>query len=191
MGNAGNLYVALVHYPVVNRRGETIASAVTNLDLHDIARSARTYGVQAFYVVTPLTDQIALAQKIVSHWTEGVGGEHNPQRREALSLVRVEETLSDVLAHIGEKGDGTPETVVTSAKKRSGSLSYPQFQEMIQTNQPYLLVLGTGWGLAETMMNTADHLLAPVNGPGNYNHLSVRSAAAIILDRLLGTGKND
>lgn len=191
MGNASNLYVALLHYPVINRQGETIASAVTNLDLHDIARSARTYGVQAFYVVTPLTDQIDLAQKIVSHWTEGVGGEHNPKRRDALSLVRVKETLSDVLAHIGEKGDGPPETVVTSAKNRPGSLNYPRFREMIQTNQPYLLVLGTGWGLADTMMETADHLLAPVNGPGNYNHLSVRAAAAIILDRLLGTGKND
>jgi len=32
-----------------------------------------------------------------------------------------------------------------------------------------------------------DHRLAPIQGVSNYNHLSVRSAAAIILDRLLGT----
>ena len=37
--------VALVHYPIVDRRGDVVNTAVTNLDLHDIARTARTYGV--------------------------------------------------------------------------------------------------------------------------------------------------
>jgi hypothetical protein len=181
-----NLYVALVHYPVVNRQGDTIASAVTNLDLHDIARSVCTYGVKSFYVVTPLTDQIKLVKTIVSHWTEGPGGLHNPKRREALSLIRIEESLSGVLEHIGGQGEGEPKIVVTSANKRSGSIDYVRFREMIQTGEPYLLVFGTGWGLSDQVMDVADYLLQPVSGPVDYNHLSVRSAAAIVLDRLLG-----
>ena len=45
--------VVLVHHPVVDKNGDTIAAAVTALDLHDIARVAKTYGLAAFYVVTP------------------------------------------------------------------------------------------------------------------------------------------
>ena len=53
--------VALVHYPVVSRIGETIGSAVTNLDLHDIARAGRTFGVTTYWVVTPFHEQQELA----------------------------------------------------------------------------------------------------------------------------------
>ena len=49
-----NLYVALIHHPVVNKNGMIIGSAVTNMDLHDIARAGRTFGVRGYYVVTPL-----------------------------------------------------------------------------------------------------------------------------------------
>ncbi len=52
---------------MVNKKGEIIASAVTNLDLHDIARAARTFGVGRFFVVTPLADQKRLVEKIVAH----------------------------------------------------------------------------------------------------------------------------
>lgn len=185
-GGPVSLYVALVHYPVLNRQGDTIASAVTNLDLHDIARAARTFGVKTFYVVTPLTDQMELVKTIVSHWTEGAGSRYNPKRREALSLVRLEESLENVIRHISEETASTPKIVVTSARKRAGSVDFMNFREMLKTGEPYLLVLGTGWGLSQTVMDTADYLLKPVSGPVDYNHLSVRSAAAIILDRLLG-----
>lgn len=181
-----NLYVALVHYPVVNKQGDIIAAAVTNLDLHDIARTARTYGVRAFYVVTPLTDQVRMVEKIVSHWTTGGGGHYNPKRREALSLIRIKATLPDVLEDIRATDGVSAGLVVTSAKKRAGSVGYSRFKEMLDDGRPYLMVLGTAWGLSETVMETADYVLAPVNGPADYNHLSVRSAAAIILDRLMG-----
>ena len=49
------------------------------------------------------------------------------------------------------------------------------------------MVFGTGWGLAPEVMARADLRLAPVLGPTDYNHLSVRAAAAVILDRLRGT----
>ena len=56
-----NLYLALIHYPVINRNGKVIASAITNLDIHDISRISKTFGVNRFYIVTPLKDQQALA----------------------------------------------------------------------------------------------------------------------------------
>jgi hypothetical protein len=182
-----NLYVALIHHPVVNKRGETIASAVTNLDLHDIARTARTYGVKAFFVVTPLTDQVRLVETIVAHWTQGGGGRYNPKRREALALIRVEPSLSLVLDRIGEGEGERPAVIVTSARSRAHSIGFDALREMIHGGRrPCLLVFGTAWGLSEALMETADYALVPISGPETYNHLSVRSAAAIVLDRLMG-----
>jgi hypothetical protein len=52
-----------------------------------------------------------------------------------------------------------------------------------------LLLFGTGWGLTEDVIARAHHRLPPIMGPGTYNHLSVRSAAAVILDRVCGRRK--
>jgi hypothetical protein len=178
--------VALIHHPVVNKNGETIASAVTNLDLHDIARAVKTYGGRGFYVATPLTDQQALVEKIVSHWTEGAGGAHHPNRKSALELIRVADTLGAVREEIGRLEGASPKTVVTSARRRGDGLSFAGLRAMIEEDTPVLLVLGTAWGLAEEIMQQADYTLAPIASRTGYNHLSVRSAASIMLDRLLG-----
>ena len=177
--------MALVHYPVVNKNGDVIASAVTNLDLHDIARAAKTYGIKSFFVVTPLADQKALIEKIVSHWTEGLGARYNPTRRQALELIRVEETLEKVVDDIRNSCGISPKTVVTSAKSGFKTIDYGKFREMLKTSKPYLLVLGTAWGLSEDFIAGADYVLSPIKGSADYNHLSVRSATAIIFDRLL------
>ena len=182
-----NLHVALIHYPVVGKDGKTIASAVTNLDLHDISRAARTYGVRSVFVVTPLQDQKELVDKIVSHWVSGAGSRYNPKRCEALSLIRVKETFGDVLSDIASQGCGYPKTVVTSAKKRSHALGFNKLKVLMLENEiPYVLAFGTSWGLTEDFIKTADHVLEPLVGYSDYNHLSVRSAAAIIMDRLMG-----
>ena len=183
-----NLYLALVHYPVINKHGDVIASAVTNLDVHDIARAAATYGVRGFYVVTPLVDQITLIRRLISHWTSGAGATYNPQRRRALELVRINENLDDVMADIrGEIGStALPRTVVTSARSQRPVIGFETLRRMIGEGPPYLLVFGTAWGLTETLISAADFALAPVKGPTTYNHLSVRSAATVVLDRLLG-----
>ncbi len=181
-----NLYVALIHYPVVNKNGETIASALTNLDLHDISRAAKTYGLKAFFVVTPLEDQKDLIKRIISHWTEGIGAQYNPKRRSALELIRVHDTFSDVLDRIAASEGMDPITVATCARTYSGNISYPKFRAMLNNGMPYVLILGTAWGLAEEFICAADYVLEPIAGKTGYNHLSVRSAAAIILDRLLG-----
>ena len=180
------LYLALMHYPVVNKNGEIIASAVTNLDLHDMARAAKTYGIGAFYVVTPLTDQKELVEKITAHWTNGFGGQYNPARRNALRLIRIKDSLQDVKEDIISKGEGCPRIVVTSAKHSSRSTGYNSFRRMINDGQSYVLTFGTAWGLTGEFVADADYVLAPIQGVAEYNHLSVRSAASIILDRLLG-----
>jgi len=181
-----NLYLALVHYPVENKNGETVAAAVTNLDLHDIARLAKTYGVSAFYVITPLDDQRKLTRRIVSHWVEGFGAAYNPARRDALSIVRVKETYDEMIDEITAKGQGLPKTVVTSARKGPGSLGYGKLRGMLNLGDPYVLNFGTAWGLSAEFIQAADYRLDPITGGTNYNHLSVRSAASIIVDRLLG-----
>lgn len=181
-----NLYLALAHYPVVNKRGEIIASAVTNLDIHDMARAARTYGARALYVVTPLEDQQALIKTLVSHWTTGFGSVYNPKRCQALETVCVQDTLEKAREDIALRGEGFPRTVVTSAREHSGSISISRFRELLETGNPYLLVFGTAWGLSQDCMEQADHILEPIRGNTAYNHLSVRSATSIILDRLLG-----
>ena len=181
-----NLYLALTHYPVVNKRGEIIASAVTNLDIHDMARAAITYGAGALYVVTPLEDQQALVKTLVSHWTAGSGSVYNPKRCQAMETVCIQDSLEKACEDIALRGDGYPRTVVTSARDCSGGISVSRFREMLETGKPYLLVFGTAWGLSQDCMEQADHILEPIRGNTAYNHLSVRSAASIILDRLLG-----
>ena len=48
-----DIYLALIHYPVYDRDHKVVTTSITNMDIHDIARSARTYGVKRFFVVTP------------------------------------------------------------------------------------------------------------------------------------------
>ena len=184
-----NLYVALTHYPVINKRSDVIASALTNLDLHDISRAAKTYGVKTFYVVTPLSDQKVLAEKIIAHWTEGAGAVYNPARRSALELIRVKDSIAEVAEEIKDRENSSPKTVATCARRQPSNIGYAEFRKILKNGEPHLLILGTAWGLAESLLSTADFVLEPIAGTAEYNHLSVRSAAAIILDRLLGPEK--
>lgn len=178
--------MALAHYPVVNKNGDTIASAITNLDLHDISRAAKTFGAGQFYVVTPLRDQQILARRIISHWTEGYGATYNPARRSALSLIRIEDSVADVVDHIHSLDGQYPKTVVTCARKYPSSSRFGAIRGLLRAETPLLLIFGTAWGLDEGFITAADYILEPIAGKADYNHLSVRSAASIILDRLLG-----
>jgi hypothetical protein len=181
------LYLALLHHPVKNKAGEQITAAITSIDLHDIARLAKTYGVVGFYVVTPLIDQQELAGKIVGHWTDGAGATYNPDRKEALSLIYIRDDLEQVLAEIRHREGAEARIVATSASNGRRPLGYRGFRKALDAaDQPYLLVFGTAWGLTPDFMEKADFMLEPIKGNTGYNHLSVRSAASIILDRLLG-----
>lgn len=181
------LYVALVHYPVYDKNGQVVTTAVTNMDIHDIARSARTYGVRKFYVVTPVAALQKLVRKIITHWEEGYGSRYNETRKEALSLARLKDTLDDAIMDVEQECGSKPLLVATSARPGGKRTSYGELREILRKDsKPFLILFGTGWGLAEAVLAQADYVLEPVEGETDYNHLSVRSAAAVILDRLMG-----
>lgn len=178
--------IALVHHPVVNKIGETIGSAVTNLDLHDIARVARTYGVGRYFITTPYEDQQNLVGEILSHWQDGHGATYNPARKEALSIVSLAKSVDEVI-EILEKQHGTrPKVIATTAKLCDKTMDYGKIRDEINNEQPLLLLFGTAHGLAPEIMNSVDYVLPPIDGGTDYNHLPVRAAVAIIVDRLLG-----
>lgn len=186
MINGINVHVALLHFPVLNKSGDTIASAVTPMDLHDISRAVRTYGAGRFFVVTPLEDQQEMIRRVKGHWINGYGATYNPARRKAMETVRLADTLESVKNEIRSDSGVTPKVVVTSSKTYPGGISFETLREMLGTDNSHLLVFGTGWGLAPEVIARADYCLAPIRGQTGYNHLSVRSAVTVILDRLLG-----
>ncbi len=184
--NKTGIDIVLVHHPVVNKVGETIGSAVTNLDIHDIARAAKTFGVDNYYIVTPYEDQQKLVSEIREHWLSGYGSTYNPARKEALELVTVADSLDAVISLVKSHQGIDPLLLVTSAQKQDNSLSYDDARNRIGKDAPILLLFGTAHGLAPQVMEKADYTLPPIGGDTDYNHLSVRSAVSIILDRLLG-----
>lgn len=176
---------ALVHYPVLDRQGAVVTTAITNLDLHDIARSVHTYGLEALYVVHPVAAQRELARKVKEHWTAGSGARRIPDRTPALSGLEIVETLEGAVKACG------PDTEVwtTSAHARGASLTHAEGRERLASDgAAVLIVFGTGWGLADSVTERAQAHLEPIisQRPDGYNHLSVRAAAAILFDRLLG-----
>lgn len=182
------LSLALVHYPVLDRAGETVTTAITNLDLHDMARSARTYGASELFVVHPIEAQRTLAQRIQDHWVTGSGKRRIPDRAVALDVLRIVPALEDAYAALGGR-DGI-EIWTTAASSRGGALTtYPEARaRLTATSRPVLLLFGTGWGLARALVESADVRIEPIHAreATGYNHLSVRAACAITLDRLLG-----
>jgi tRNA (guanine37-N1)-methyltransferase len=184
---AARTFVALVHHPVLDKTGAVVTSAVTNFDLHDIARSCRTYGLAGYFVVTPVGAQQEKVAHVARMWQEQVELDH---RASALRLVRPVPSLEAAISEItAEKG--APRVVATSANPASfpgiGHLSSSSLISQARADQrPVLLVLGTGWGLAERINPLIEQVLSPIDGRPPWNHLSVRSAAAILLDRLFG-----
>jgi len=182
-----SLYLALVHYPVSNKNGEIVSTSITNLDIHDLSRSGRTFGCEGVFIVTPVPSQQWFARRIIVHWSKGVGAVYNPTRREALEIVRLADDVNAAVAAVEADKGRKPFVVATTAKERPGAIGYAELRRRLETtDDPYLLLFGTGWGLHESLFEQVDFTLAPVRGPSDYNHLSVRAAVAIILDRLRG-----
>jgi hypothetical protein len=179
--------IALVHYPVYNKHRDVVTTAVTNLDIHDIARSSRTFGADRYYIVTPVEEQQNLAQKITLHWQSGWGATYNPKRKAALDIVSIVPSIGSALADMEARVGSRPKIVVTGAAVQSRSIASAELAGMIAAgDQSFLLLFGTGWGMTVEIFDLADYVLEPINGAGEYNHLSVRSAVSIYMDRLFG-----
>ena len=186
-----DIYLALVHHPVMNRKGDVVTTSVTNLDIHDLARTARTYGVLGYFVVTPIDEQRTLVETIVSHWVQGEGRTSNPNRSEAFTRVEVVPSLGAAIDSIAARQGGkAPLVIGTSARQDREIQAFELMRERLATETgAALLVFGTGWGLATSALEQCEIMLPPIEAiptRAGYNHLPVRAACAIILDRLLG-----
>jgi len=179
------LYVVLLHHPVYDKNGAVVATAVTNMDVHDLARIGKTFGVRGIFISTPVRALRLLAEKIIQHWQEGFGAGYNETRREALALVRTVSDLDTAILEVERDAGERPTLVATSAKDAPGRTTFAELRERLKGSaSPHLMILGTGWGLTREIVERADLVLEPIRGVADYNHLPVRAAAAIMLDRL-------
>lgn len=181
------VYLGLVHYPIYNKNGKVITTAITNFDIHDIARTSRTYNVKQYFVINPLETQVALARDIINYWQEGYGGKYNPDRREAFRILNIVPNIEKAVEFIKNVEEIEPIIVTTDARRFKNTVSYNYIRNDIANgDKPYLILFGTGWGMEKSVMEKFDYILEPIYGSCDYNHLPVRAAVAIILDRLLG-----
>lgn len=181
---------ALLHHPVLDRERRVVTTAITNLDLHDIARSAHAFGLRRYYVAHPVQAQRALADRVRQHWTEGSGALRIPDRVAPLAALTVVDSLEAALRDLG---DGRAAELWTTSGAPGGArtLSFAEGRARLRSEgAPVLIAFGTGWGLADGVHEQAAFRLEPIRSPrpDGYNHLSVRAAAAIVFDRLLGEG---
>lgn len=181
------IYLGLVHSPVYNKRGDVVCTSVTNFDIHDISRTCRTYGVNQYHIIVSVDAQKKLTERIIGYWQEGFGADYNKDREEAFERTRVYESIERSVEEIKKREGKAPKIITTSAKIFSNSIDYNALSDMIlNDDEPYLILFGTGWGLIDEVMQKSDYILKPIRGKSEYNHLSVRSAVSIILDRLIG-----
>lgn len=181
------IYLGLVHHPINNKRGDIVTTSVTNLDIHDIARSCRTFGIQNYFIVTPLEAQHKLVNRILGHWEEDDAGAYNPDRQDALSIARLVNSVEEGINKIKEIEGIEPLVCVTGANfKSNNGVETDLINKAHLDKKPIFLLFGTGWGLHAHVLERAHFALEPIFGGSadGYNHLSVRSAVAIYLDRL-------
>jgi len=182
-----NLHIALLHYPMYGKNYETITTSVTNLDVHDIARLARTYNLSSYWVVTPIKPQRDMVERVVNYWVNGPGGEYNPHRKEALSLVRVASDVDEMVGGIEKEFGGPVKLFATDARPYPNMIDYEEARRLLrEDDSQYVLVLGTGHGIVYDAIRSMDYFLKPIRPNTSFNHLSVRSAASILVDRLVG-----
>ncbi|MBY0517006.1 MAG: RNA methyltransferase [Bacteriovoracaceae bacterium] len=180
------LYVGLVHGPVKDKSGSVVTTSVTNLDIHDISRTCRTFGVSRYFLITPLKIQHELVNRILGHWESDKGSLYNPDRTDALASAELVDTIEDARCTVEKIEGKTPLIVVTGAQLVGDGDESQLAQKAILDQIPILLLFGTGWGLLASTTDHADFRLGPITSCArdDYNHLSVRSAVAIYVDRL-------
>ena len=139
-------------------------------------------------LVTQLLDQQKIVRKLLDFWQTGSGVEYNASRHIAVKQVDVVSSFDQVVQEIENKEGKKPIVIATSARSvdHQGQITFHDQGTVWSHNRPVLLIFGTGKGLSAAILERCDLLLVPVEGMSEYNHLSVRSAVAIVLDRWLG-----
>ncbi|WP_126938799.1 RNA methyltransferase [Veillonella sp. VA142] len=182
-----NLYIGLVHYPIMNKHGEVITTAITNYDIHDIARASTTYDVERYFIIHNVPSQRELAETVMSHWKTGFGSTYNPDRKDAFKHVELVNSIRQAIDTVTELEGQKPIVCTTDARTYENTITYASIRKSLESeSRPVVVLFGTGYGMTKETMEDFDYILEPIYGHGEYNHLSVRSAVSIILDRLRG-----
>ncbi|MBP6923718.1 MAG: RNA methyltransferase [Veillonella sp.] len=182
-----NLYIGLVHYPIMNKHKDVITTAITNYDIHDIARASITYDVSKYFLIHNIPAQRELAATIMEHWKSGFGSTYNPDRKDAFTEVELVNSIRKAVDLVTEAEGVRPIIATTDARTYDNTITYSAMRKHLENDsRPVLVLFGTGYGMTKETMEEFDCILEPIYGHGEYNHLSVRSAVSIILDRLRG-----
>lgn len=183
--------LALVHYPVFDSHRKLSATNITHFDIHDIARACRTYGVAPYYVVHPMKEQLMFASRLLEHWRVGYGSKYNSTRRQALECVQLVENIDKTIESWRLENPNSLVLATTTRKfENFKEYSFSETKQLINDeNKAVLIVFGTGYGMTEELIRSCDGKLPSLQGRSedNFNHLSVRSAVSIYLDRLCST----
>jgi len=184
-----NLYVVLLHYPVYNKNKDIIATSIVTHDIHDISRASKTFGVKKFYLVQPLENERKMVERIILFWNTK-GKDYNPNRLEAVSVISIKDNFGSVIEEIKSIEQNKPLLIGTSAKEQGvENISFEKTALLLTENNTVVLIFGTGWGIADEIKCNLDYFLPPIAGFEEFNHLSVRSAVSIILDRIISNYK--
>ena len=114
-----SLYVGLVHYPIYDKHFNVIATAITNYDLHDISRSAKTYGVKKYFIIHHVPGQLELAAEKSQRLYRGV----KDVSRSWTEMVRLRLLL---WGKIGSAPLGSPPEPDRSGARSQGIPAFPQ-----------------------------------------------------------------
>jgi hypothetical protein len=182
------LALGLVHHPMLDRMKEVVATNITNFDIHDIARASTVFGVEKYFLIHPMDQQLMYVERILDHWRVGNGAKFNPSRKMALKNVATAKNLEQAKAMWGVDDCIV---VATHARAVEGAqpLKVSELRGLLHDQRkPVFLLFGTGYGFTDEYMKNCDYVLESIRGapPGDFRHLSVRSAVSIYLDRLMG-----
>lgn len=181
-------YVAVMHTQVIIKGGTVGQTSIPSIDIHDIARACASYGIKNFFIVSPLLDQQKIVATFMEFWLSPDGAKYNENRHQAISSIVPVLSYDEMINAIREKEGQEPLIVCTSARnvEHKQQIDYFSQKTVWEQEKPVLFLFGTGQGLSDELVQKSDFVLAPIKGLTDYNHLSVRSAVSIILDRWLG-----
>ena len=157
------LYLGLVHYPIYNKNMQVIATAVTNFDIHDISRTARTYDVKKYFLIHPLEVQAEIIKRITDYWQHGYGKTYNPDRSNALERVTYTSSIESAIAAVTEIEGQAPVTITTDARTYPNTVTYGFVRKLLHSgDKPLLLLFGTGFGMEQFGVEVLVYLFAEI-----------------------------